>query len=525
MLSLMRKHAGSWMIKVVLFIIVVVFVFWGFGSMRSRNASVVAEINGEVITLETYRRAYYQMLDSYQRIYGAQLNDEMLELLRLNEMALEQLIQRYLMSQEAERLEIEVDEVELRDSIQRIPAFQNNGAFDYQRYLDVLAQNSISTEQFESDHANDMRQERLRAVVLSGIAVTEEEARQWYKKSNAQVDLEYVFFAPTRYKDIQPADDEVAAYFKSNEKSYLTRPEVRVRYLHFSVEAYKDKIEISDEQVSDYYHGHPDEFESGQSLEAAFDKIHGRLTDEGAKSLALDKAEEVYNTVYDGDDLADAGTAHGMLAQTTPFFAAEGFRHKGISQPRKFAQVAFSLEQMAISEIQDFGDGYYLLQVVERSEPAVPEFDQVAEKAKADLIKSLQDRKAKAEAELFLAEAKKEDSLSAAGAALGVKPLTTGLFGRNLDIPGIGYDAQMSAAAFTLTEDKPLLEEAQKGPQGWYVLRLKERRLPAEEDFAKEKAAIGQRLGEQKKQAAVRAWLADLRARGKVETNASLIEP
>jgi len=29
MLSLMRKHAGTWMIKIILGAIVVVFVFWG----------------------------------------------------------------------------------------------------------------------------------------------------------------------------------------------------------------------------------------------------------------------------------------------------------------------------------------------------------------------------------------------------------------------------------------------------------------------------------------------------------------
>ncbi len=32
MLSLMRKHAGSWLIKVILGAIVVVFVLWGVGS-------------------------------------------------------------------------------------------------------------------------------------------------------------------------------------------------------------------------------------------------------------------------------------------------------------------------------------------------------------------------------------------------------------------------------------------------------------------------------------------------------------
>ena len=50
MLNLMRKHASSWMIKVLLFAIVVVFSFWGVGSFRDRKATQVAKINGEVVT-------------------------------------------------------------------------------------------------------------------------------------------------------------------------------------------------------------------------------------------------------------------------------------------------------------------------------------------------------------------------------------------------------------------------------------------------------------------------------------------
>lgn len=633
MLNLMRKHAGSWMIKIILFIIVVVFVFLGVGNMRSRNATIVADINGEVITLEVYRRAYYQLLDNYRRIYGAQLNDEMLKLLRPNEMALEQLIQRVLMSQEADRLEMEVGEAELKASIHQIPAFQNNGKFDYQRYQSVLAQNNITTEQFESDRIKDIRLDRLRTVVLSGVAVSEDEARAWYNWNNARIDLEYVHFPPSRYTDIQPTDDEVAVYFKENDRAYLTEPQVQVRYLHFSPDAYKDKVEISDEQISNYYYGYPDEFkipkkvkarhillklesdadsvsiegrkaeaqkiyetakagkvdfaqlarelsegpskEQGgdlgwftrdrmvkpfadrafemqageisepvqtrfgwhiikveqvqaaatQSLETATVKIRNMLIEEGAKSKALDKAEEVYNSVFDGDDLGDAGEAHQVPVNSTEFFAAGGFKHKGIAQPQKFAKVAFELEKMAISEIQDFGDGYYLLQVVERREPVVPEIDQVAEKVRADLIKERQNLKAKADAEALLAAVQKDGTFSGAVDAFNVKPMTTGLFGRNAAVPNIGYDAQMSAAAFKLTKEKPLLEEALKGPKGWYVIQLKERRLPAEDGFAKEKVAITQRLGDQKKQTALQTWLAELRARSEVEINESLIQP
>ena len=50
MLDFMRKHAGTWMIKALLFAIVVVFVFWGVGSWTSQQEGVVATVNGEAIS-------------------------------------------------------------------------------------------------------------------------------------------------------------------------------------------------------------------------------------------------------------------------------------------------------------------------------------------------------------------------------------------------------------------------------------------------------------------------------------------
>ncbi|MEJ2661003.1 MAG: SurA N-terminal domain-containing protein [Desulfobacteraceae bacterium] len=84
----MRKHAGSWMIKIILFAIVVVFVFWGVGSMRSRRATRVVDVNGEVIYQETYQKAYYRLLDNFRRIYGDQYNDALLKSLHPEETVL-----------------------------------------------------------------------------------------------------------------------------------------------------------------------------------------------------------------------------------------------------------------------------------------------------------------------------------------------------------------------------------------------------------------------------------------------------
>jgi peptidyl-prolyl cis-trans isomerase D len=633
MLYLMRKHAGSWLIKIILFAIVVVFVFWGVGSMRSRQATRVAEINGEYITLEVYRQAYYQLLDNYRRVYGDQLNDDMLKLLRPNEMALDQLVQRVLMLQEADRLDIDVSEQELVSAIRQVPAFQNNGAFDYSLYRRVLSQNNLTVEQFEIDRSKEMRLDKLRTALLGGVTVSDDEVRQWYNWNKATVDLDYVQFSASRYTDISPADTAVKEYFDANQKNYLTEPKVNVRYIKFDPADFESQVRITDEGIADYYHSNPEEFKTQkrvkashilikldagadddtvaakkeealkivasakaaganfaelakqysqgpsrdqggqlgwftrdrmvkpfadkafamtvgqisepvrtqfgwhiikveqieeaatQSLDAATEIIRQKITTDKSRSLAMDKAEEVYNSVFDGDNLADAAKAHDVVAETTGFFTAENPGLKGIAQIQKFTQASFGLDLMAISEIKDFGDGFYLLQVIERAEPAVPEYTLVMQKVKTDLVKERQDDQARKDAEAFLAAVKEGASFDAVSKQYNVTPKETGFFSRGGAIPQIGYESQISQSAFELSKEKPLPESALKGRQGWYVVQFKSRQLPKGDGFEKEKATISKGLEDQKKQAALQSWLADLRARSVVAVNRELIQP
>ncbi len=632
MLHLMRKHAGSWMIKIILFAIVVVFVFWGVGSMRSRKANRVADINGDTISLQTYQQAYYRLVDNYRRVYGDQYNDALLKMLNPEQTVLNQLVNRVVMMQEAERLGIEIGEDEVAAAIRKIPAFQNNGNFDFRRYNLLLSQNNISTEQFEDDQRDQIIVDKLRALVLDGVTVTEEEARQWYNWSNARINLSYVLFSPDRYKDIQLSQDEIQSYFQEHKEAYRTKVRIKVRYLYFNPEDYKTRVKISDEQIAEYYQANPAEFKtekrvkarhilitvgkdadektveakkaealkvyklavagkdfaalarkfsqgptkdkggelgwftrdkmvepfaekafsmkageisepvrtrfgwhiikveqieeaSTTPLKAASEGIRQKLIDEKANALAYKKAEEVYDSVYDGDDLGAAGQAHQVPVMTTDFFtAAKGPTEKQIGQRQKFAQIAFGLEKMAISEIQELGNGYYLLQVTDRQDAVVPPLKQVEARVREDLIKVRQDEMAQKDAQNFLKSVRNGKSFADAGADLKLEPKETGFFARSGAIPKIGYEPQIQQNAFELTKEKPLMEDAVKGRQGWFALRLKDRQAPDDAGFVKDRASIMKRLTEQKRQDAFASWLNDLRSRSKIEINRKLTQ-
>ena len=624
MLSMMRKQAGSWMIKLVLFAIVVVFVFWGVGSYTNRQANKVAEVNDEVITYTTYQQSYNRMLEQYRRVYGSALNNEMLQGLNLKEQALNQLIDQVLMSQEAERLNLQIAEKTLDEAVLKIPAFQNNGVFDERRANFILAQNGMTSAEFRNSLRQDMLISQLRALVTDGATVSEEEAREWHAWYNAEVNLDYVVFSPERYEDIEVAEADVDEYYQQHKERYKTALQVKVTYLHFDPDAYKAGVHVSDEEISQYYYDHPEAFKSEKTVEArhilfkldadadaetvasqqkkameiyklatsgqpfdqlakqhsegptrdnggylgAFKKdamvkpfadkafamkvgeisepvrtrfgwhlikvekinparteslqqategIRRKLVEVKALEMARLKAESIYDAVYDGDDLAAAAQQHEVPVFQTGFFGSEGPRQKDIGDVPKFAKTALALKEMDISEVQDFGNGYYLLQVTQRKNPEIPQLEKVAERVKADTVKARQDDRAKADAEKCLTELKGGADIVASAAEFGLKVEETGFFKRNGAIPKIGYESALSQTAFTLKPDQALPEDVFKGKEGWYVVRYKDRKLPADEDFEKEKSALMKRLIEQKRQSTFQQWLADLRANGRID--------
>lgn len=631
MLSLMRKKAGSWLIKVILSIIVIVFVFWGVGSYRNRQATQVADINGTIITFDAYRQAYQRLLEQYRRVYGSQLNNDLLKMLRLNEVALDQMVNRILMLQEAHRLGLQTTEQEIADAIHQIPAFQRNGTFDFNLYSSLLARNNIGTEEFERDQEESILIGLLNAVILDGVTVSEADARQWYDWQNAQVNLTYLLFSPERYQDISPSDEQIASYYEKHKSDYLTEAQVKVRYLFFDPKAYEADVDVSEEEISRYYHGHADEFHSeksvqarhilfklepdadeetiekqhqkaleiyelakkGQSfaelakqysegpsrdnggdlgtftrdnmvkpfadrafsmaagdisepvrtqfgwhiikvekvnpaftesLEDASEDIKNDLMARKARELALEKAESIYDSLFDGDNLSMIEKDEQIIAGTTDFFSAQNPPEIAVANAREFADAAMALDETAISTILDLESGYYLLQAVDRIEPAVPPLEDVYGRVKADVVSQLQSEKAKADAQAALESLKNKETFGDVAGHYGLEVRETGYFSRNGAIPDIGFEQELNRLGFTLSAAMPLAQEITQVSRGWLVFELKERKNADGQAFDKEKADIVARLTDQKKQATLKTWLDDLKSRGVVEINYDLIK-
>jgi peptidyl-prolyl cis-trans isomerase D len=262
--------------------------------------------------------------------------------------------------------------------------------------------------------------------------------------------------------------------------------------------------------------------ESMPPLKEAEPKIREQLISERAKNLAYDEAEEAYDASFDGD-LAKTAEARKLEIRTTGFFSRNN-PAEGVSDAARFTSVAFSLQPKEISDIQDFDDGYYILQVVATKPETIPELEAVRERVKVDLIGARQEEMAAEEAGRLLAELKKGKSFEEASRPFDLTPKSSGFFKRNDAIPEIGYSRPISEAAFRLSPENRLPDEVIRDEIGHYVIRLKEKKAPAPEAAEHELEDIREKLLNQKKYTTFDAWLSEVRGKSEISIEERLVK-
>jgi peptidyl-prolyl cis-trans isomerase D len=250
--------------------------------------------------------------------------------------------------------------------------------------------------------------------------------------------------------------------------------------------------------------------EKTSTLSEAQGDILNNLKADLSKNLAYDEAEAVYDESFEGRDLDIIAEDRNLKILTTELFSQKN-PPKEIKNGARFTSFAFSLPTNEISGVQDFGDGYYLIEVIEQVPAQISELETVEAKVKEDLVKEKQDAKARAEADTLLTELKDGQPFAAVGAKFKLAPKKTGFFKRNDSIPTIGFERDIARTAFGLSDSDKLPEEVIKGQKGYFVISFRERQKPSLEGFEKEKTEIKERLRQQKTAKTFDAWLTQLK--------------
>src|SRR5687767_4672491 len=122
MLDRMRRHKGwlKWSLALVV-LAFIVFYIPSFLDDPTIVGEVIAEVDGQNLTVAEFRRRYNSQIQAYRTAYGASMSYQLLRQLGIEQQILQQMIDEQAALREAERQVITVSDEELAQQILSIP--------------------------------------------------------------------------------------------------------------------------------------------------------------------------------------------------------------------------------------------------------------------------------------------------------------------------------------------------------------------------------------------------------------------
>jgi peptidyl-prolyl cis-trans isomerase D len=500
MLNLFRKHATSWLIKVALILIAIVFIFWGGYSYRSREASRLAKVYDQFITYGEYQKAYDQLVETYRRQFGKMFSDDLLKQLNVKEQALEMLIERHLLLHAAEKLGLTASEEEVQYTILQYPVFLSDGKFEPERYRQVLRQARMTPEVFEGQMASELAAQKVEAFVKRQAMVTDEEVQATYLYDHTQIQLSYVTLDPKEFEaQVQPQADEIQTYYQEHQDKYRDPEKRQFALILFKTDQFLAPVSVTDGEIQYYYEDNYKKYHKESQVKARhiLFKLSADASPEEDAKVRSQAVEVQTMARKPGADFAELAKKYSQDVGSAPKGGDLGlFSHSHMVQ--EFSDAAFKLKAGEISDPVRTPFGYHIIKVEEvRPEKTVP----LAE-ARAEIEQTLKRDKARdlafkaAQDFADLAYADKDIQKAAQNRKLAV--LNSAWVSQKDTIAELGASPKATQPLFNLMKNE--ISTVLEVSDGFAVAQLMEIREPAVQAFdqVKEQARrdlVGERAG------------------------------
>ncbi len=514
MLERIREGSqGPWAMG-ILGLVILSFVFAGVGSYINSSASgAAANVNGEKIGLDELERAYQNERSRMESQFGdafATLASDAAYLQNFRQGILDRLIGEKLLDQAAQEFGLRVSDEQIKLAIVGMQEFQIDGKFDNDRYLALLRQAGFQTNNFRDYMRVDMVRRQLSQSLMGTEFALVGETKAAYQMQQQTRDIRYLNISASKFVDqVNISDDEILDFYQSNISQFDTQQKVSLSYVELVLDDLLSSIVVTDDELTEYYQQNLFDYRTDEERQAAH--ILFESADENDEIST--KAEEVLAKIEAGENFAE-------LAKTfsSDTFSAEnggdlGWFGKGIMDPA-FEEAAFALVNKGdVSGVVKSDFGYHIIKLTDVKPEQVNPFENVKQEITLK-VKTLKAEERFYEISQRISEVAFEvpDNLDEVADLAGKSISTTDLFSR-ANAPDVVSNPNVlsSAFSFELIEDAVNSEVIELGRNHIIVVRVAEHEPERTKTIEEVKEQIQQTLAAQSAQQAARDWALELK--------------
>jgi len=493
MLHFIRESIQGWIAWAIVILLIVPFALWGINSYFGNGGSlVIASVNGEEISRQAYTQEYYQQRNRLQQMLGAQYDPSMFDK-RIKNQALDDLVQKEVLLQNAQSLGFRVGAQSVISSIQSFEAFQDNGKFSNELYKRQLTSQGESPAGFEQRIQRAILSQQLYAGITATAIMTKQEIDAILQLQEQKRDIDHFLLAKLDYKKTEDASDEaILAYYNGHQNQYMTVEKISVEYIELSADNLSVDEMPSEEELKQYYQDRNEQFKGKEQRRTRhiLVEIENDAKEEVIQA-ALQKAKDIKARIDKGEDFEALAKKYSQDPGSAEKGGDLGYFGAGLLDPN-YDKAMFALKPGEVSEPTLTAFGYHIIRLENIKGGTSQSFESVREELIQEYKKSAKEKKYFAESEKLTNLAYEvPDTLDDAAGAIGVDVKTTELFERNRGT-GIASNPKVRAAAFgdDVLNNHYNSEPIEIGENRVVVIRIKEHQEPSQRPLEEVKAQI-----------------------------------
>ena len=452
MLQKIHQHTRGWLAGIIITLVAITFVFWGISNYQHGQVdTTLVEVNGESITLPEFKSAYEQMRQQVFARMGKDFQFTEKFDKQFKKQVLDNVIGEKVLAQAASSMGFYVPMSQAEQVLTQIPAFQENGAFSRQRFLQVLMNLSLSERQFLEKLRTDLLIDQVRSGIINSAFVLPNEVNDVIKLTQQTRNIRYLLITRDRFaKEITISDNDIKKYYQAHQEEFKTPEKISVEYLELSLPQLQQNIQLNEQQLSDFYKAHQSNFKTPGEWQVAhiLVKVPSDATVKQVQA-AKEKSAKITSELSKGADFSTLAKKYSEDVLTANKGGELPWIKTGTLDPQ-FENAMMVLKKGEISKPVKTKYGFDIIKLLDQKPSQQISFKDAKQRIEG-LLKQQQAQQQFAEASEQLANLtySNPDSLKIASTTLKLPIQETGLFTREVGKEGILANQKVVNTAFS----------------------------------------------------------------------------
>ena len=277
MLQSLRKFSSTRIAQVVIAIIAIPFVLWGMGDVFSGSKNTIVKIDNEKINIQSFIN-YANSLN----INFEDLNDNSES--ELIDSILSNFITKKILQKESENYNVKISPSSLSQIIKQEEIFKDNNKFSRTKYEKFLITSKLDAKTFEDNFKEQETKRLLFDFIGSGIKAPKFLVNKNYNLQNQTREIEIISLENYYSKKIDLSFENISDYFNENQDNY--KKDYRsIKYIDVN-----PKNLINENDFNNIFFQKLDEIEDLLANENSIDSISKKFNLNIKKSELFDKS-------------------------------------------------------------------------------------------------------------------------------------------------------------------------------------------------------------------------------------------